>query len=66
MGLDPAPEGQEALATTYVTPVNKKAEPNPKTVAAEGVPLLASEITEEQVGKLKSYVDAMNRSFALR
>ncbi|MGD9943374.1 MAG: extracellular solute-binding protein [Burkholderiaceae bacterium] len=59
-------EGQEALAATYVSPVNQKAQLNPKGVKADGIPLFASGVSDEQVAKLKTYIDAINQSFQLR
>lgn len=62
MGVD----AQEALAKSYVTPVNGKAKPNPKGVTGANVPVLATRLTEAQVKNMRSYVSAMNRIFQLR
>jgi iron(III) transport system substrate-binding protein len=59
-------EGQEALASTYVSPVNSKARADSKAVSAGNLRLLASGVNEKQVADLKNYVEAMNRSFQLR
>jgi iron(III) transport system substrate-binding protein len=59
-------EGQETLANTYVFPVHAKAKPHAKAVSADGAPLIASEVSKQQIANMKTYVDAMNRSFKLR
>jgi iron(III) transport system substrate-binding protein len=59
-------EGQETLASTYVTPVNSKAKPHAKGVSAGAAPLFASEVSEQQIANMKTYIDGMNRSFKLR
>jgi iron(III) transport system substrate-binding protein len=60
------PECQAAFADTYVAPVNSRARANPKAVSVEGVPVLASGVTPEQLAKQRTYIAAMNSSFKLR
>ncbi len=59
-------EGQEALASAYVTPVHSDAAINPKGSKLGNTPVLSTAATEEQVRKVKIYAGHMNRVFGLR
>ncbi|MBC7802382.1 MAG: extracellular solute-binding protein [Candidatus Parcubacteria bacterium] len=59
-------EGQETLASAYVTPVHSEAAPNPNASQLKGTPVLSSAPTDDQVKNLKTYVGHMNRVLGLR
>ncbi len=59
-------EGQEALASAYVTPVHSEATPNPNASQLKGTPVLATAPSDEQVKNLKTYIGHMNRVLQLR
>lgn len=59
-------DGQEALASAFVTPVHSKAALNPNASQLKGTPVLATAPSDEQVKNLKAYIGHMNRVFSLR
>jgi len=59
-------DGQEALASAYVTPVHSEAAINPNGSQLKGTPVLSTAPSDEQVKKLKTYVGHMNRVLGLR